>query len=220
MVWWKKTNFKINFTLSSLSTSRFKVDYLLFLFLLNVLVCDMAGIGFDLVHAQNPQNAAKNVQCIHTSYLIGSEQRECHQDWIMGKCGMCQPATDDLMALYCGTIGNCDNEKLFSHNICPYFYNIAFSHDYIADNYYNCTSPRMAKNLPENFKMGYMEGRRRFEKDFTHIKRLTVHSRIARSAPKKVNLKLLSLLASCLYSSMIIGDIPAPTSKFYPYTGH
>lgn len=134
----------------------------------------MAGIGFDWINPRNPQNAAKNVQCIHTSYFIGTERRECHQDWIMGKCGMCQPATNDIIALFCETIGGCEDEKLFSHNICPYFYNIAFSHDFIADNYYNCTSARLAQDLPTNFKMGFMERRRKYE-IFFDVPLITAH---------------------------------------------
>jgi hypothetical protein len=125
-------------------------------------VCDLAGPSFDFIYTKDPQKAAKNVQCIHTSYFFGTEQRKCHQDWIMGQCGLCQPATNDVFAFFCETIGKCDeDEKLFSHNICPYFYNIAFTHDFIADNYYNCTSTRFVKNLPLNFKMGYMETRRK-----------------------------------------------------------
>lgn len=128
---------------------------------LSILACDMAGPGFDFFHWEDPKKAAKNVQCIHTSFYAGTIERNCHQNWIMGDCGKSQPAADDLMAMFCGITRSCPNETLFSHNVCPYLYNSAFSHDFVANNYHNCSSHRMAKNLPVNFKMGYMETRKK-----------------------------------------------------------
>lgn len=48
--------------------------------------CDPAGPSFamyDIIH--DAKDAAKNVQCIHTSVLAGTISRDCHQNWIMGK---------------------------------------------------------------------------------------------------------------------------------------
>lgn len=121
----------------------------------------MAGPGFDFFHKSNPKLAAKNVQCIHTSDSAGTKERNCHQNWLMGNCGKSQPAGNDLMGVFCGLTKSCKNETLFNHNVCPYLYNSAFSHDFVVNNYYNCPSTRMAKNLPINFKMGYMETRKK-----------------------------------------------------------
>jgi hypothetical protein len=128
---------------------------------LNFLACDMAGPGFDFFYTEDPKLAAKNVQCIHTSVTAGTKERNCHQNWLMGNCGKSQPAGNDLMGIYCGLTKSCPNETLFNHNVCPYLYNSAFSHDFVANNYYNCSSKRMAKDLPVNFKMGYMEKRKK-----------------------------------------------------------
>lgn len=50
--------------------------------------CDAAGPGFYLYDSDkinNAKNAAKNVQCIHTSLDCGTSVRNCHQNWIMGE---------------------------------------------------------------------------------------------------------------------------------------
>lgn len=125
------------------------------------LACDMAGPGFDVFKMEDPKLAAKNVQCIHTSINAGTKQRNCHQNWLMGNCGYSQPAGNDLMGVYCSLTKSCPNETLLNHNVCPYLYNSAFSHNFVANNYYNCSSKRMARNLPVNFKMGYMEKRKK-----------------------------------------------------------
>ena len=36
--------------------------------------------------------AAKNVQCINTSINYGTTVRKCHQNWLMGGCGITQLA--------------------------------------------------------------------------------------------------------------------------------
>lgn len=47
--------------------------------------CDSAGPGFLLYDAEHdPKDAAKNVQCIHTSTDAGTWTYDCHQDWLMG----------------------------------------------------------------------------------------------------------------------------------------
>lgn len=94
--------------------------------------------------------AAENVQCIHTSNTYGTMQRNCTQNWNMGVCGYAQVGA---MAYPKG-----------SHGLCPYFYNAAFTHDFVAwKNIYGCYSTRAVTEYPELFKMGYIETRKRYE---------------------------------------------------------
>lgn len=57
-------------------------------------VCDPAGPGFDIHHTNaEPLYSAQHTQCIHTdSKGHGTQERTCHQDWILGDCGDCQAA--------------------------------------------------------------------------------------------------------------------------------
>ncbi|CAO1409365.1 unnamed protein product [Diamesa serratosioi] len=110
-------------------------------------VCDPAGPGFDRFVSINPMLAAKNVQCIHTSIRKGTTKRNCHQDWMMGQCGIKQDGAGPSPK------GN--------HGLCPHFYNSAFENNFFAiENIYNCRSLRTAQNIPPYFKMGYMETRK------------------------------------------------------------
>ena len=121
----------------------------------------MAGPGFDYIYKKDPKLAAKNVQCIHTSINAGTKERNCHQNWLMGHCGQYQDAANVTESVLCTLLRKCPNEPLFSHSTCPYFYNAAFKYDFVANNRYKCPSKRMAKNLPANFKMGFMELRKK-----------------------------------------------------------
>lgn len=121
----------------------------------------MAGPGFDFIYKRDPKEAAKNVQCIHTSISAGTVERNCHQDWLMGNCGKYQDGADDLQAVYCQIMRSCKSNPILSHSLCPYFYNSAFTNDFKVDNKSRCLSTRMARNLPDNFKMGFRETRRR-----------------------------------------------------------
>lgn len=107
--------------------------------------CDPAGPGFEHRRTADPKVAAKNVACINTSIDKGTNIYNCHQNFRMGKCGLFQPAAGP--------------PPLSSHGMCPYFYNSAFKNDFKADNVENCVSNRMVKEMPEGFKMGYMEKR-------------------------------------------------------------
>lgn len=130
----------------------------------STLACDMAGPGFDFIYKRDPKRAAKNVQCIHTSITAGTKERQCHQDWLMGDCGKYQDAAENLPAIFWEVVkgSHCNESPKFSHNLCPYFYNSAFEHDFVVDNHYNCSSKRMATNLPVDFKMGFTETRKRW----------------------------------------------------------
>ena len=78
----------------------------------------------------------------------------------MGICGKTQVASDHAKWRYCQRFKTCDPLIYYDHGLCPHFYNSAFKNDFIAKNQYNCDSTSPANNLPENFKMGYMETRR------------------------------------------------------------
>lgn len=144
--------------------------------------------------------AAKNVQCIHTSSLAGTTLRQCHQDWMMGKCGKEQPAQNWFKWLYCKTTHSCDTSLHESHGLCPLFYNSAFKNDFIADNsVHKCSSDREPTEVPKNFKMGYMEMRKSW-----------VPQGIA-PASAKVQ------LFWPIFSSKVYGDFFAPTSEKFPW---
>lgn len=60
----------------------------------------------------------------------------------MGYCGYWQPGAK--------------KHPMTSHGLCPYFYNLAFRNDFVPNNVYKCQSPRLAKNLSNAVKMGYL----------------------------------------------------------------
>lgn len=128
------------------------------------LACEPAAPGFDYYNsevAKNPQDAAKNVQCIHTSNNFGTAVYNCHQNWRMGVCGAYQIGGRDWSLLYCELYKICQTPKAIgSHSLCHDMYINAFEVDFLANNIYLCPSYRAAKNLPTKFKMGYMETRK------------------------------------------------------------
>lgn len=108
----------------------------------------MAGPGFDFRLPVNHRLAAQNVQCIHTSRDKGTRHYNCHQDWRLGNCGFSQNAAMD--------------PPYGSHGLCPYMYISAFDHNFLAvEKPQECPARSSATKWPENFKMGYMEDRKR-----------------------------------------------------------
>lgn len=109
----------------------------------------MAGPGFDHRQIQpDHRNAAQNVQCIHTSRDKGTRFYNCHQDWRLGNCGLTQIASN--------------SPPLGSHGLCPYMYVNAFEHNFYAvEKPIDCLSTRAAFFWPKEYKMGYMENRKR-----------------------------------------------------------
>jgi len=116
-----------------------------------VNVCDPAAPFFSpKVEVFNKSKlpdyeAGQNVQCIHTS-MLGTLNRDCHQDWLMGNCGTSQVA------------GHGSIEA--NHELCPKFYSLAFNTDYPAVDNECCKQRRRAANLsdvPAGYKMGYMQ---------------------------------------------------------------
>jgi len=101
------------------------------------------GPGFEWMDdTVDPQNAAKNVACIDTTIDKGTSLYNCHQNFIMGDCGKSQAAAGPF--------------PMGSHGLCPHFYNKAFTNDFVPNNFYNCSSPRMLTNFSSDVKMGYM----------------------------------------------------------------
>lgn len=125
-------------------------------------MCEPAGPGFDFKSStMNPQNAAKNVACVHTSTFAGTSQRLCHQDWLMGRCGNYQPASNIWKLFYCVSTKQCNPSFYYSHGLCPNFYTSAFKNDFFADTKTKkCGSKREPTEIPPGFKMGYMESRK------------------------------------------------------------
>ena len=98
--------------------------------------------------SKDPKLSAKNVQCINTSIDKGTTIYNCHQNWRMGSCGYSQ-------------IGS-TSPPFMSHGLCPYIYTSAFQNDFKYKNITTeCYNPRPSLALPLNFKMGYMEMRRK-----------------------------------------------------------
>lgn len=67
------------------------------------------------------------------------------------------------MWLLCQT-GFCPQpeDAVLSHGICNEFYISAFENDFVADNRNNCSGVLKTEDLPPNFKMGFMETRRKY----------------------------------------------------------
>lgn len=110
-------------------------------------LCDLAGPGFGPVwlfwpnpRAKDPKLASKNTQCIYTSSDKGITVYECHQNFRMGYCGASQAAAGPF--------------PLGSHGLCPYFYNLAFDHEFVSNNYYKCSSPN--ESNATDIRMGYL----------------------------------------------------------------
>lgn len=121
----------------------------------------MAGPGFDFIYKKDPKEAAQNVQCIHTS-LAGTQLRDCHQNWLMGYCGKAQAGGQDLKEIYCDTFGNCGDQPINSHSLCPYFYISAFTNNFPVNNFYHCPIfQQSSTNDTKDLRMGYMEDRKR-----------------------------------------------------------
>lgn len=121
--------------------------------------CDPAGILFDgsgvirkVLKNQNPKDvrsAAKTVDCWHTSAGYGTLYRlSCDRNWLLGKCGFTQSAA---------------HKNVTSHSLCPIFYNLAFKYSFPAVHNSNllCQAGNPAKFLPDGFKLGYREKRKR-----------------------------------------------------------
>jgi hypothetical protein len=52
----------------------------------SISVCDNAALLFkETDKLVDSRDAAKNVQCIHTSAVLGTLACRCHQDWLMGR---------------------------------------------------------------------------------------------------------------------------------------
>lgn len=105
-------------------------------------LCDPAGPGFDgIMRGRDPKLAAKNVACINTSTDKGTVIYNCHQNFRMGHCGSWQAAAGP--------------KPMGNHGLCPFFYNEAFDHQFVPNNFYKCTSNQMANVSFSEVQMGY-----------------------------------------------------------------
>lgn len=109
--------------------------------------CDPPRPGFNLSSEQliHAKDAAKEVQCIHTSRDVGTPYRFCQWDWSMGICGWVQPAAWFFPPS--------------SHMFCPEYYNSAFRNDFKAipqpDYCRNATTAPNPTNFNHTIAMGY-----------------------------------------------------------------
>lgn len=98
----------------------------------------------------SPKLAAKNVQAIHTSIDLGTAERDSHQDWLMGNCGIDQIGAPYRSAVL-GLVHN-------NHIMCPTFYVNAFENSFSAvPNLHCCNGGRNVFPIPANFSMGYRQ---------------------------------------------------------------
>lgn len=112
-------------------------------------LCDPAGPGFDgflqgfmgVFRRQDPKLAAQNVACINTSTFKGTTVYNCHQNFRMGDC-----STHQVASL----------PSLTHHQLCPYFYINSFDYKFVPNNFYNCTSLRMANVTGSDVRLGYL----------------------------------------------------------------
>ena len=105
------------------------------------------------------------MQCIHTSTSAGTTHIDCHQNWLMGNCGINQNTAlkeryVDFSGNYLGTLFSAVPLDIqlaeLNHNACTMFYNSAFENDFPAvDNQCCAKNRRNANPIPQNFFMGY-----------------------------------------------------------------
>lgn len=96
------------------------------------------GPGFDL--NADPKPAGNNVACIDTSTDKGTNVYNCHQNFVMGSCGVSQIAAGA--------------PPMGSHGLCPYFYISSFTNDFVPNNWNNCDPTKQIPNLNASVKMG------------------------------------------------------------------
>ncbi|XP_055589193.1 uncharacterized protein LOC129741478 [Uranotaenia lowii] len=113
--------------------------------LARVDACEPAGPGFDsnLTYGSlEKKSSAKAVQCIFTSLVFSTVNRNCHINWQMGICGISQPAARVAPES--------------DHGLCPYFYNSAFDNKFVPmKKPIYCPSTKAVGSWPQTFRMGY-----------------------------------------------------------------
>uniref|UniRef100_W8ANH8 Lipase domain-containing protein n=1 Tax=Ceratitis capitata TaxID=7213 RepID=W8ANH8_CERCA len=108
--------------------------------------CDMAGPGFDVFINIDHRQAARHVQCLHSSRDKGTQVYTCHQNVRLGSCGHFQPAA-------------ASQPYYSSHGLCVQIYINAFDYPFYAMQYEPswCASRRAATNIPYKYTIGYNE---------------------------------------------------------------
>lgn len=106
--------------------------------------------------------AARNVQIIHTSVDEGTFERDGHQDWLMGDCGINQDSSPPNIEARSYFQIVADQTPFYvpllreNHSTCPWFYISAFDHVFPAVE--NRCCPRSQRDAwPTNYRMGYMQ---------------------------------------------------------------
>lgn len=116
--------------------------------------------------------AAQNVQVIHTSCDEGTLQRDAHQDWLMGDCGINQAAAANSSFMQPLQMPSKTSEPIYipfsreNHDMCPLFYLSAFENTFEAVVNPCCLgSNRDAAPAPSNYSMGYMQPDKGFDNE-------------------------------------------------------
>lgn len=111
--------------------------------------------------------AARNVQIIHTSVDEGTFERDGHQDWLMGDCGINQLASPPINHTRSLFQHAADQAPIYipmtrdNHSTCPWFYISAFEHIFAAVENQCC--PHSHRDAwPDNYRMGYMQPNKRY----------------------------------------------------------
>lgn len=85
-----------------------------------------------------------------------------------GNCGISQPGASSTMPLFLADLLDESlsthlrpQRKKMSHEMCNEFFVNSFEHDFIANNTMSCSNVIDLSQLPVNFKMGFMEKRRK-----------------------------------------------------------
>lgn len=82
-----------------------------------------------------------------------------------GQCGISQPAANPFGWMLC-LFRKCPastTRPSIAHQLCNDFYISAFENDFVAEDNSWCNGAKKAATLPPRFKMGYTEGRKRWE---------------------------------------------------------
>lgn len=103
--------------------------------------CDPAGPYFTDLTKIHAADAAKAIQCVHTSTDYGTPSRYCQKNILFGKCGILQDAAT--------------SPPKMSHGMCPYLYTSAFTNDFklvtkdvvYKATYYWCTATKLEPDV-------------------------------------------------------------------------
>lgn len=139
-----------------------EINWARFLILFSAhLVCEPYKPELQPKFFKTPIDVAAHSQCIHTSSYrtlhpnglqmitnpdttreYGDTERDCHQNWVVGRCGIVQDFDKTIF------------KSKTNHSICPYVYNASFANDMVAVGKRAICDINSA-DVIEGFKMGY-----------------------------------------------------------------